>query len=834
MLIQDLRYAFRSFLKRPGFTAIAVITLSLGIGATTAIFSVVEAVLLRPLDYPSADRLLKIRGFDGNENVVANLSPADYLDFARDAKTVEQMGANGFVGLFTIGGPSTPLGAGGGGEAERVGGVNVTAGFFPTLGVQPALGRMFRPEEDRPSAEGVVLLSDGFWRRRFGADPSIVGASISLNARPVTVIGVLPASYRHVEINPERPADVFTLFGFDPVSANRGGHFIRAVARLKDGVTIEQARAEFETIARRLQSEFPASNTDQGVVVTTLFEAIVGDSRPVITLLSAAVALVLLVACANVANLLLVRGTGRLRELALRAAIGADRGRLVRQMLTESAVLGAIGAAGGLLLAFWATRALTALAATGMARADQVHLNASALVFALAAALFTSVVFGLLPALHLSKRDLNDALKEGGKQQGAAVGKGARELLIVAEVAVSIVLLVGAGLLIRSLWQLQEVDPGFVADKVLAMEVSLPTARYEEGTQMPFYQQLEERVRALPGVGAVGAINILPLSNNFDSRGIQVEDVPRAEGQGFAPQARSATPGYFAAMGIPFLAGRNFDAHDTDDGQLVVIVSEAMARKYWPAAAGTAPGQPDVAGVIGKRITFNSGIPRERQQVVGGAGSRVIVGVVGNVKHLGLDEEDVPMFYTPHTQQPSYHTMRMVVRADAAPAILTRAVREQLSQMDREVPLSQVATLDRALEATVAAPRMRANLLGLFAALAMILAAVGVYGVVAYMVSQRTQEIGIRRALGANAAAVISMLLREALRPVIIGLAIGVAGAFALMRLLSSMLFEVTANDVTTYVIACGVLALSALIASIVPARRALAVDPINAVRGVS
>jgi putative ABC transport system permease protein len=834
MLIQDLRYAFRSFLKRPGFTAIAVITLSLGIGATTAIFSVVEAVLLRPLDYPSADRLLKIRGFDGNENVVANLSPADYLDFARDAKTVEQMGANGFVGLFTIGGPSTPLGAGGGGEAERVGGVNVTAGFFPTLGVQPALGRMFRPEEDRPSAEGVVLLSDGFWRRRFGADPSIVGASISLNARPVTVIGVLPASYRHVEINPERPADVFTLFGFDPVSANRGGHFIRAVARLKDGVTIEQARAEFETIARRLQSEFPASNTDQGVVVTTLFEAIVGDSRPVITLLSAAVALVLLVACANVANLLLVRGTGRLRELALRAAIGADRGRLVRQMLTESAVLGAIGAAGGLLLAFWATRALTALAATGMARADQVHLNASALVFALAAALFTSVVFGLLPALHLSKRDLNDALKEGGKQQGAAVGKGARELLIVAEVAVSIVLLVGAGLLIRSLWQLQDVDPGFVADKVLAMEVSLPTARYEEGTQMPFYQQLEERVRALPGVGAVGAINILPLSNNFDSRGIQVEDVPRAEGQGFAPQARSATPGYFAAMGIPFLAGRNFDAHDTDDGQLVVIVSEAMARKYWPAAAGTAPGQPDVAGVIGKRITFNSGIPRERQQVVGGPGSRVVIGVVGDVKHLGLAEEEMPMFYTPHTQQPSYHTMRMVVRADAEPAILTRAVREQLSQMDREVPLSQVATLDRALEATVAAPRMRANLLGLFAALAMILAAVGVYGVVAYMVGQRTQEIGIRRALGANAAAVIGMLLREALRPVIIGLAIGVAGAFALMRLLSSMLFEVTANVVTTYVIACGVLALSALIASIVPARRALAVDPINAVRGVS
>jgi putative ABC transport system permease protein len=434
----------------------------------------------------------------------------------------------------------------------------------------------------------------------------------------------------------------------------------------------------------------------------------------------------------------------------------------------------------------------------------------------------TSVAFGLLPALQLSKQDLNDALKDGGRQQSAAAGKGAREALIVAEMAVSVVLLVGAGLLIRSLWQLQDVNPGFVADRVLAMEVSLPTARYEEGTQMPFYQQLEERVNALPGVAAAGAINILPLSNNYDSRGIQVEDHPRTEGQGYAPQGRSATPGYFAAMGIPLLAGRNFDAHDTDAGQLVVIVSEAMARKYWP----------DVANVIGKRITFNSGIPRERQQVVGGAGSRVIVGVVVNVKHLGLDEEDVPMFYTPHTQQPSYHTMRMVVRADAEPAALTRAVREQLSQMDREVPLSQVTTLTRALDATVAAPRMRASLLGLFAVLAMILAAIGVYGVVAYMVGQRTQEIGVRRALGANAAAVIGMLMREAMRPVMIGMVIGIGGAVALMRLLSTMLFGVSANDVTTYAIACGVLAAAALIASIVPARKALRVDPINAVRG--
>ena len=822
MFTQDLRYAFRSLLKRPGFTTIAVITLSLGIGATTAIFSVADAVLLRPLEYANADRLIKLRGMSKKTGEISNLAPADFLDFSRDAKTVEQIGANGFVGLFTIGG--------GQGDAERVGGVNVTAGFFPTLGVQPAIGRMFQAEEDTPSAETVVMLSDGFWRRRFGADPSIVGKTITLNAEPVTVIGVLPASYRHVEPNPERPADVFTLFGFDPANANRGGHFIRGVARLKDGVTFEQAKAEFETIAARLQTQFPASNVDQGVYVTSLLESIVGDSRPVITLLAAAVGVVLLVACANVANLLLARGTGRLRELALRAAIGADRGRLVRQMLTESLALSVMGAAGGLLLAFFATRALTLLAETGMTRADQVHLDAPALLFAVVAAVATSMAFGLVPALQLSKQDLNDALKDGGRQQGAAVGKRAREWLLAAEVAVSLMLLVGAGLLIRSLWQLQQVNPGFVADNVLAMEVSLPVARYPEGTQMPFYQQLEERVHALPGVAATGAVNILPLSNNYDSRGIQVEDNPKPEGQGFAPQSRSATPGYFKAMGIPLLAGRNFDAHDTDDGQLVVIISEAMARSYWPPSA-EATGNTPLASVIGKRITYNSGIPRERQQVVGGPGSRIVIGVVGNVKHLGLDEQDVPMFYTPHTQQPSYHTMRLVIRANADAATLTRSIREQLSQMDREVPLSQVATLSTTLDKTTAAPRARARLLGIFAALAMVLAAIGVYGVVAYMVGQRSQEIGVRRALGANAAAVISMLLREAMRTVVIGIAIGIAGAFAMTKLIAAMLFEVSATDVMTYVVACALLALSALIASIVPARKALAVDPISAVR---
>jgi putative ABC transport system permease protein len=814
MVIQDLRYAFRSLAKRPGFAAIAIVTLSLGIGATTAIFGVVQAVLLRPLEYPEADRLVKVNGLDEAEGEVSNLSPADFLDFQRDARSFARMGANGFVGLATV--------TGGQGEPDRVGAVQVTEGFFPTLQIQPALGRTFLPDEDKPGGTRVALISDGFWRRRYGADPSIVGQSIVVNAVPTTVVGVLPPTFRHLEINPERSADLFTPYRFDPVQANRGGHFVRGVARLADGVSVAAARAELDGIAARLEQQFPADNTDQGVVVQPLLDAIVGDSRPVLLLLSAAVGFVLLVACANVANLLLARGTERLRELALRAAIGADRGQLVRQLLTESVALSLLGAAGGLLVAFGATRALTVLAAAGMPRADQIHLDPSVMLFAIGAALLTSLVFGLLPALQLSRLQLNDSLKEGGRQQGAALGRMPRELLIVGEVAMSIMLLVGAGLLGRSLWELQNVNPGFAAQQVLTMEVALPTARYEEGTQMPFYQRFEDRLRAMTGVTGVGSVNILPLSDSYDSRGVQVEDHPRPEGQGLSPQARSVTPGYFAAMGIPLTRGRGFDPHDTDGRPLVVVVSESMAKKYWPGEAN----------VVGKRITFNSGIPREQQQSVGGAGSRVVVGVVGDVKHLGLDEEAIPMFYTPHTQQPSYHTMRVAVRASADPARLTRQVRAELTQMDSQVPISQVQTMTSALEATVAEPRMRATLLGLFAGLALALAAIGVYGVVAYLVGQRTQEIGVRRALGAKAADVMGMLIREAMRPVVIGMVVGVVSALAMARALSAMLYGVSTTDAWTYVAACAVLGAAALAASIIPARRALGVDPISAVRG--
>ena len=484
------------------------------------------------------------------------------------------MGANGWVGLFTV--------TGGHGEAERVGGVNVTLGFFPTLGVQPALGRLFTADEDRPGGPSTAILSDGIWRRRYGADPAIIGRSITINARPVTVVGVLPASYRHLEINPERPAEIFAPYQFDPAQANRGGHFIRGVGRLKESVSVEQARAEMDGHRRAARAAVPRRQhrSGRGRDAAARIDGRRARGRSCCCFRSGGL---------RPARRLRERRqpvagsrTGRLRELALRAAIGADRARLVRQMLTESAALSLVGAAGGLLLAYWATRTLTVLASAGVPRAEQIGIDLPVLVFTLTCALLTSVGFGLMPAVHLSRQDLHESLKEGGRQLGPGIGRGARELLIVAEVALSIVLLIGAGLLVRSLWQLQQVDPGFAAENVLAMEVSLPTARYEEGEQMPFYQRLEQRIRSVAGVAEVGAINILPLSNNYDSRGIQVEDRPMPEGQGPAPQARSITPGYFRAMRIPLIAGREFDAHDIEGRQRVVIISRTMADKYWP------------------------------------------------------------------------------------------------------------------------------------------------------------------------------------------------------------------------------------------------------------
>jgi putative ABC transport system permease protein len=810
---EDLRFALRTLLKRPAFTLIAVATLALGIGANTAIFSVVRAVLLRPLAFPEPERIVKIVGFDQREGVTDNLSPADFFDYQQEATAFARMGAHGWVGFFTI--------AGGELEAERLGGVNVTEGYFPTLGVQPVRGRLFTPDEDRPGSPSTVILSHGFWQRRYGGNPAIIGQAILLNARPATVIGVLPADYRHIEPNPEREADVFVPYRFDRVMPNRGGHFIRAVGRVRPDATLNDARAQLESIAARLERDYPVSNTDQGVHVSPLHDAMVRESRPALILLIGAVGVVLLVACANLANLLLASASVRQREIAIRRALGAGRRRLIRQLLTESVLLGVAGGTAGLVLALWATRALSVLSAAGMPRADAVSIDLPVLTFGLALSLGTGLLFGAVPAWQLSGGGVHDTLKEGARgQAGSRSGRRIRDALVGAEMALSIVLLVAAGLLLRSFVALHQVDVGFARGEVLTMQVAVPTASYGEEQQISFHEQLIRRVRAVPGVRAAGAINILPLSGNYDGRGVQIEDRPMPAGQAPSVQSRSVTPGYFDAMGIPLVNGRGFDTRDTQAAPLVVIVSEAMARRYWP---GEDP--------IGKRVTFNSGIPENEQQEVGGPGSREVIGVVGDVKHLGLDEATTPFFYTPHAQQPSYHTMTLIVRGAVPPAALASSVRHEVAEMDRQVPVSDVRTLDAVLAQVTTAPRLRTILVGSFAALAVLLSLVGVYGVVGYVVSQRTREIGVRLALGARTSEVLGMLIRQGMVPVVIGLAAGLTGAVMTTRLLTGMLFGVTATDAGTYVAAAGVLAAAALCATLISARRATRIDPMIALR---
>lgn len=812
--VQDVRYAARMLRRTPGFAAVAVLSLTLGIGANAAMFSVVRAVLLRPLPFADPDALVRVANLTRSTGEVVNLSPADFLDFQRETTVLARVGANGWIDAFTV--------TSGQGRAERVGTVRVTEGFFPTLGVRPALGRLFSADEDRPGGARVVLLTDGFWRRRFGADRSIAGRAIMVNAEPATVIGVLPSSFRHIEERTDRAPEMFMLYQFDPVEPNRGGHFIRAVGRLNPGRTIDEARAELAAVAARLERQYPEDNGGRDIHVAPLHAAVVGDTGRTLLMLLGAVGVVLLVACANLASLLLAQGLAWERELAVRVSLGASRARLIRQLLAESGWLATLGAAGGVLVAVGTTPLLASLSAAGVPRAGDIRVDEVVLAFTAGIALTASIAFGLLPALALVRRDVPAALKADGRTPVSGLHRRPREVLIAAEVALSMVLLVGAALLTESLWRLQGTDPGFAATDAVAAEVALPLARYPEGTQIPFYQQLEASARGLPGVVGAGAVNILPLTNNYDSRGIQIEDQPQPPGQAPSVQARSVTPGYFRAMGIPLLSGRIFDERDRDGSPLVALVSESMARRYW---SGQDP--------IGRRITFNSGVPAEGRQDVGGAGSREVVGIVGDVKHLGLAEDEaVPMFYTPHAQQPSYHAMTMVVRAAADRPAPAGAIRRLVEEMDREVPVSAARPLQQVLSQSTAEPRVRAALLVLFAMLALLLASVGVYGLVGHLVAQRTHEIGVRLALGATPRRITSMLVRDGLRPVMVGLAVGVAGAFAVSGVLRTMLFGIAETDIGAYLMASSALALAGLVSALVPARRSRHVSAAAALRG--
>ncbi len=802
-MLQDIRFAIRSLLHRKTFSAVSLAMLALGIGANTAIFSLVYNVLLRPLPFPEAGLLVKISGGHVGETRYSNISPPDFVDFDRQSNAFEAMG------ILTSASESTLTGMG---SPERIMIGRVSEGFFRVLHPGLSAGRTFDRDDDRPDSPLTAVLTDGLFRRRFGSDETIVGRQIRLGGRPVTVIGILSPDFIHPEADAMGQPEAYLPFQLNVQEESRSARYIRAIGRLKPEMTMIEAQARLSTIAMRLEQQYPNDNKDERAFVTPLLDSIVGSTRPAFLVLAGSVAVVLLIACVNIANLLLASGVQRRREMAVRAALGATSGRLIRQLVTESFVLATAGGLAGLLIAQWGVRSLVHLAAGSLPRVEAIGVNWMVLVFAIVLSFATTIVFGLVPAIWLARGDTLPALRVGAAGEGTGPRMAwFRRSLVAGEVALSMTLLLVAGLLVRSFWRLSHVDPGFRAEHVLSMSVSVPTAAYPEGDQIPFHREMTARVAALPGVVSAGSTNILPLAGNYSCDGFQVDVRPKPEGQIPCAEARSVTPDYFRTMGVRLMNGRFFTDRDTEASRHVVILNEAMARQYW---RGEDP--------VGQTMTYASR---------GQGDSRLIVGVVASVRHFGLDQRETPEFYTPHAQQPSYHTMHLVVRANGDPLLLTGAIREIVQSLDKDVPISEVRTLDDVVTTSIAGPWLRTALLGAFAILALVLAVGGLYGVIAYAVGQRTREIGIRMALGAQAHQVVASAMRDGLLPGLIGVAVGLLGALLSGRLVASLLFGITPTDAATFLTLPLLLLLVALLASYVPARRATRIDPVSALR---
>jgi len=801
-LAQDLHYGVRMLVKNPSFTIVAVLALALGIGANSAIFSVVNTVLLRPLPYKNPGRLVMLweeathLGFPKNTP-----SPANFIDWRAQNTVFEAMAAM-VERSFNLTGV---------GEPERFDGRRVSANLFDLLGVQPQLGRAFRAEEDKPGSR-VVILSNGLWQHRFGGDPRVIGQAVSLNGESYTVIGVMPGSFQF----PTRRDQLWVPLAFDAKeAASRGNHFLEVIARMKPGVTLQQAQAEMSTIAARLAQQYPEENLRVGSVVTALQEQVVGDIKPALLVLLGAVGFVLLIACANVANLLLARAAARQKEIALRLALGAGRSRLTRQFLTESVLLAVIGGAVGLLLSIAGLRVLKTFIPDTISQAQAISIDAKVLVFTGLVALVTGIIFGLAPAMQVSHLDINDTLKEGGRDAaGGTRGNRIRALLVIGEIAVSFVLLMGAGLLINSFMHLRNLHPGFRANHLLTMKIPLSEVKYpDKERRSPFYAEVLRRVQALPGVQSAAVAGNLPLTYDGDSMPIGIEgrtDPPPDQ----RPDVilRVVGPGYFSTMGIPLVRGRDFREQDKDDSARVVIVSEKTARHFWP---GENP--------IGKRLkpgSTNRNIPWIE-----------IIGVVKDVRQNDFVSEPKMQMYMPYQQLNSFAPNALVVRTNVEPLSLAGAVRNAIWAVDKDQPVSNLRSMDEIVSEAVARQRFSMLLLGIFAALAMVLAAVGIYGVMSYSIAQRTREIGLRIALGAQKSDVLKMILRQGLRFVAAGLAIGLAASFALTRVMASLLFGISATDPATFVSISLMLIAVALLASYIPAVRAMKIDPMLALR---
>jgi len=800
---QDLRYGFRTLLKNPGFTAIAVIALALGIGANSAIFSVVNTVLLRPLPYQDSDRLVMVwedatmHGYPRDTPAAAN-----FVDWRTQNHVFEDMGAVADLSANLTGV----------GDPERIEAARANASVFSVLGLAPRLGRAFSPEEDQDGANKVVILSSRLWQRRFSADPSIVGKQITLNGQSHTVVGVMPPQFQF----PSQDVELWVPMAFTAQqAANRGSHYLQVVARLKPGVTVQQAQAEMSTIATRLQQQYPKQNTDLGAVVVPLHEHVVGDIRPALLILLGAVGLVLLIACANVANLLLARAAVRQKEIAVRVAFGASRWRLVRQFLTESVLLSAIGGVVGLLLSIVGIALLTKFIPPNISQVKAITLDARVLGFTLLISLLTGVIFGLVPALQASMFNPNETLKEGGRDSTAGSrGNRIRGFLVIAEVAVSLVLLIGAGLLINSFLRLRSVDPGFKSENLLTMKVVLSPLKYPDlARRSAFYTNLIQRVEALPGVKSAAVTTNLPLYRQGNSTGIEIEGRPLPPpGQEIIIATRVVSPHYLTTMGIPLLKGRQFGPEETEKMPGAVIISESMARRYWPGE-----------DALGKRLTpgRNAG-PDDWFQ---------IIGVAKDVRQFELNAEPKPQMYLPYVQADFFAPRDLVVKTDVDPIGLAATVRRAVWEIDKDQPVSDIRTMDEIAAESVARQRFSMLLLTIFASVALVLAAVGIYGVMSYSVTQRRSEIGIRMALGAQKSDVLKLTVGQGLKLVLVGVAFGVAGSFALTRLMTSLLFGVGATDPGTFIVISVVLVSVALLANYIPARRATKVDPLAALR---
>ena len=808
---QDLRYGVRMLVKSPGFTFVAIIALALGIGANTAIFSVVNAVLLRTLPYEHAQRLVKVYGASPQvPESRAPLSYPDFLDYKTQAKTFEYFAAYQQIGtsLFI------------GDEPERVLGTEATADLFPLLGVEPEVGRVFTAEDDRPGAPSVIVISHGLWQRLFNSDPNIVGREVRRGSRTVTVIGVMSPDFKF-PVEAEKvdfwtPLVAETALSDATTLTNRDSRFLPVVGKLKPGATLEAAAAEMDTLARGIEQRFPATHTGNRVRLLSLHTDVVGDIRPALLVLLGAVAFVLLIACANVANLLLARAGARGKEIAVRTALGASRWRIMRQLLTESLLLSLMGGALGLLLAWWGVDLLVAEMPADLPRASEISLDGRVLVFTLAVSLLTGIFFGLAPALQASKPDLNETLKEGGRGSTEGGRNRVRGLLVVSEVALSLVLLVGAGLLIKSFFQLLNANPGYDTARVLSVTLPLSKSKYPEpGQQIAFLQQVAERVKALPGVESVGATNQLPLGNRETRNTFNVEGrPPAAPGQRLAARNQVVTAGYFRAMNIPLRRGRAFAEQDAQNSTPVIIINEALAQRYFGAE-----------DPLGQRILIedenNNPLP-----------PREIVGIVGNVRHNSLEEEEYSEYYVPFAQAPEPQLVVVARTAgDVDPAGIAPAVRAAIRELDRQQLIWEVRTMRERVARSIAPRRFTMLLLGCFAFVALLLAAIGIFGVMSYTVTQRTHEIGIRLALGAQTGDMLKMIVGQGMALALVGIGLGLIGAFVVTRLLASLLFGVSTTDPLVYAGVATLLTVIALLACYIPARRAMRVDPMVALR---